>query len=329
MSERGFSFTIFFSLLGVGIGLGLVLAGLLTAPEVLRLFYQPSGLALLCGGLFAVLVMAFSLGEIQATLALIWDIFSGAADPDREGVLKECIMLATRSRESEDSEQKFYREIKPYLSHRMLREGLDLLVAAYPAEMIRETLQTRQQQEKLRYLTAEQLLQTLYRASWMLGLTGGVLGLLRTDYLKNHDVLPIFLGGIAVPVVLGLLLSVLFFFPLLRQIQVHHRDWDNYLDMCISGILLLQERHHAHYLETVLKAYLPPVPAIKPTAARPSREKKTPRRGFQQALANQQNPVEVAEAMPAPEAEIPPGHPLSVDELRRFRPIQRQRRSDE
>lgn len=319
MSQRSFSFSIFFSLLGIGGGLALVLASVFTSAEQLRLLYQPRGLAIIGGGLVAVVALSFRASDLKRSLGLLWEIMTGSAEPDCESLLKECVMLATRGRESEGSEQKFWREIRPYLSHEMLQAGVELLMAGYSPEMIRHTLQTRRHQHNTVAESTEQLLQTLTRSAWMLGLAGAVTGLLRTQWLSDRELLPLYLGGIATPAIAGLLLSVLVFAPLLRLLQRHQRSWQNYLEMAQTGVLLLQERHHGLYLETVLKAFLPPqlasapVPASPPVPGAVAVAAKSS--AFRQALAEQ-------DATP-PTEPGGDGKALSVDELRRFRPVQR------
>lgn len=321
MSERSFSFQIFFSLLGTGGGLGLVLLGLLSSPPVMQHFYQPRGLLILGGGLLAVIWMSFSPTELRQSLRLLWDVLSGASAPDCEGVLKESVMLASRSREAEGQEVKLYREIKPYLSHAMLRAGLDLLIAGYDARMVKETLQTRQRQELMQYQTAEQVLKTCLQASWMLGLAGGLVAILRTQLLQNADTLQRYLSGIALPIALGLLLSMLLFYPLLRQVQLQRSQWQNYLDMNIAAVLLLQGRHHALFLETVLRAFLPvQPPAAAPPPPRPAAAPvmaAVPAPGFQQALQQEQHPT-AADTLPADAG----AEGLSKEQLKRFRPVQ-------
>lgn len=318
MSERNFSFAIFFSLLGIGGGFGLVVAGLLTAPQVLRLLYQPSAFALFLGGMLSIFCTAFSLEKSKQAFGLLWDILSGGSDPDCEGLLKECVMLATRGRESQGQEQKLYREIKPYLVHQILRSGIDLLIAGHVPDMIQATLETRKKQEMHKYLVADQVFQTLNRSAWILGLAAGVLGLLRTNYLQNQSTLPIYLGGIAVPIILGLLLSALVFYPILRQIRLHRTEWENYLDMGIAGVLLLQARHHSLYMEVVLKAYLP-LDLPSTVVLKPVSKKPVPQ-AFQQALAQ----VEEVSIEEDP-SESEDDQPLSVDQLRRFRPVHRRK----
>lgn len=321
MSSRSFSFSIFFSLLGIGGGVALVLFGLAQVPELPRSLMHLRGLAVVFGGLMAVLCMSFSLDEATQSLSLLWDVLTGAADPDREGVLKECVMLATRGREAEGQENKFYREVKPYLSHHMLQAGVELLISGYSPEMIQNTLATRRDQENLKYQTALQLMRSLMQAAWMLGIAGAAAALPRTELLFSRPLMSIYFSSIAMPLALGLLLAVLLFLPLIRQLELHQRDWLNYLEMSSCGVMLLQARHHALYLETVLKAYLPPAPLLPPAPpvmATPVNVPPgaAPVRGagssFQEAL-RQESPAESAEE---PQA-------LSVDELRRFRPIQK------
>lgn len=321
MNQSSFSFAIFFSLIGIGAGLCGVGAGIALSPEAPQFLLQYRGLLILAGGLLALSCMSFSLSEIRQSLALIWEILTGSAEPDREGVLKECLMLATRSRESEGQEMKFYREIKPYLSHLMLQSGVDLLISGYSPEMVQTTLQTQREQQSLKYQTCLQVLQSLMHGSWMLGLMAGASALMRTQLLSSRELLPAYLSGIAVPIVAGLALSVLLFYPLIRQVQINQREWQNYLEMSITGVLLLQARHHALYLETVLKAFLPPLapqPLQTPPQAKAAAAPGKKRSSFQAAL--EQEDVETPAAKNGDEAER---GGLSVDELRRFRPVQR------
>lgn len=327
MTQRNFSFAIFFSLLGIGVGVGGVLTGLAMSPQQPEQLLQYRGLLIVFGGLLAVLCTAFSLSEVSQSVGLLWEVLTGGAEPDREGLLKECVMLATRGRESEGQETKFYREIKPYLSHQLLQAGVELLIAGYSPEMVRNTLNTRRDQENLKYQSAIQLLQSLMQAAWMLGLAGAAAALLRTQLLASPDLLRFYLGGIVVPLVTGLLLALLLFFPLLRRLQVQQREWLNYLEMAICGVLLLQARHHAHYLETVLKAYLPPAPpAPPPMPTAPGMPPAAPapaRSSFQAALQHEAEPEPYDEPDPGPS----PGQAMSVDDLRRPRTVQKPRQS--
>lgn len=318
MSARSFSFSIFFSLLGSGGGVALILFGLANEPALPLSLLHWRGLAVVLGGLLAVLCLAFSLAEVSQSLALLWEVLSGG-DPDREGVLKECVMLATRGREAEGQETKFYREVKPYLSHRMLQSGIELLIAGYSPEMIRNTLNTLREQDTLRYQTALQLLRSLMQAAWLLGIAGAAAGLPQTDLLFHRAQMTIYFSALAVPLVTGLLLAAVVFLPLIRQLELHQRDWNTYLEMSICGVTLLQARHHALYLETVLKAYLPPAPVLPPAAVQAPAQAAVPpgstpvRASFQDALRQE---------APAAAADEEEPQALSVDELRRFRPIQ-------
>lgn len=332
MQQRSFSFAIFFSLLGIGAGLAAVVAGVALSPEFPRQLLQYRGLAVWGGGLISVLCLSYSLREVTSCLSLLWEIMTGSADPDREGVLKECVMLATRGRESEGQETKFYREIRPYLSHLMLQAGVELLIAGYSPDMIRNTLNTRRDQECLRHESAQKLLQSLMQASWMLGIAGAATGLLRTQLLKTTDLLPFYLAGIAVPLIAGLLVSLLVFYPLLRQLQVHQREWVNYLEMSICGVLLLQSRHHAHYLETVLKAYLPPKAPAPPQGQMAPLQRQAPdvpaapaqpRSSFHAALQEHDNEPELRSDDGLDQELDESQQNLSVRDLRQFRPVQR------
>ena len=325
--QNNFSFGIFFSLIGIGLGLCGVIVGVALSPDAPQYFLQYRGLLIVFGGLLMVLFMAYSVSDVGQSLLLMWETLIGSHSPNREGLMKESLMLATRSRESEGQESKFFREIKPYISHHMLQGGVELLIAGYSAEMIQNTLQTRREQENLRFHTTIQILQSLMHASWLLGVAAGASALMRTQLLSKAELLPAYMSGIAVPIVTGLLVSVLLFYPLLRQIQLHQHQWANYLEMSIMAVLLLHARHHALFVETVLKAYLPTqaanaAPLKLPTL--PQHEPVKPKRGssFQAALEQE------SDLQPITATDDDTDRTLSVDELRRFRPVQRQEKSD-
>lgn len=324
--QNNFSFGIFFSLIGIGLGLCGVIIGIGLSPEAPQYLLQYRGLLIVFGGLLSVLFMAYSVSDMRQSLVLIWETLIGSHNPDREGLMKESLMLATRSRESEGQESKFFREIKPYISHSMLQAGVELLIAGYSTEMIQNTLQTRREQENLKFHTCIQILQSLMHAAWLLGLAGGASALMRTQLLSKIELLPAYMSGIAVPIVAGLLLSALLFYPLLRQMQLHQHHWSNYLEMSIMAVLLLQARHHALFVETVLKAYLPiqavNTPPVRMPAPPPAEASKVKRSSFQAALDQE------SDTRPSAPLEDEPDRTLSVDELRRFRPVQRHEKQD-
>ena len=111
MAERNFSFSIFFTLLGLGIGTALLLTGILTSPQRLQFLYQPRGLGILLGGVALALFLGVAASVRQHMTALLWDIFTDSAMPNTAGALQECVMLATRTREARGQELKLCSQI--------------------------------------------------------------------------------------------------------------------------------------------------------------------------------------------------------------------------
>ena len=112
------------------------------------------------------------------------------------------------------------------------------------------------------------------------------------------------------------------FYPLLKQVERHRQAYEHYLKMSMEAILLLQERHHPHYVESVLRAYLPLVRSPIPPRPQPVAQPQQPS-GFQAALEReQQAPAQAPQQAPQQGAmPMNDGRPLSADQLRRFRPI--------
>jgi flagellar motor component MotA len=339
MSERNFSFSIFFTLLGLGVGTGLLFTGLLTSPQRLQFLYQPRGLGILLGGLSLCFFLGISSTTRKHLSALFWDLLTGSAEPNKQGAFNECVMLATRAREASGQELKLYREIKPYLQHETLRLGLDFLMAAYPENLIKETLEHHRDKRLWIYRQSAEAAQFLGRSSVGLGVGAAAIGALRSHLMVSPSTLPFYMAGIGLPLGLGCLLYAVVFSPLQQKMRYLEADWARYENLNIMGVILLQGRHHAHYVETILKAYLPhQSPVFAPIAQQPA---STPVAPFTPAGASpvasaSQYPTTSPEgpAPPAPEAsaedfrsalayEADAGELLSRQQLSRFRPVKR------
>lgn len=347
MAERNFSFSIFFSLLGIGGGFALALIGIFAAPEALEHLYQPRGYAVMIGGLAGTAALAFPASRFQQNALLLWDILTGGLSADRQGLLKESLMLATRSRETPGQEQKFYREIKPYLAHRILQSGLDLLISGYERKMLQRSLQTRIQQHLGQHDAAIHMFRSLMHAAWLWGAIAALSGALRIYLVYNAP--GRYFAGVAAPFILGLVLSLMLFYPLLKQIERHRLEYEQYLQMSTEAIVLLQEHHHPHYVESVLRAYLPievqAAPVQRPQtmsvqqvqAAQAQRaqhyeappvqetQNSPPSGGFQAVLEREhiqpQSPGQPRQSAPRPSQARQDSRNLSADQLRRFRPV--------
>ena len=331
MAERNFSFSIFFTLLGLGIGTALLLTGVLASPQRLQFLYQPRGLGIFLGGIALALFLGIAAPVRQQMLTVLWDIFTDNATPNKVGALQECVMLATRTREAQGQELKLYREIKPYLQHETLRLGLDFLMAAYPEALIRETLERHREQRLQMYRQCGEAFQFLGKASIAAGIGAAAMGALR-GHLIAPDLLSFYLAGIGLPLGLGCIAYAVVFLPLQHKLRYLEEDWGRYEDLNMMGVLLLQGRHHAHYVETTLKAYLPyanPVPAPRPVpVAQPEQPvdlstHQTPVHSAEPAGREVPTPGASADFQAALQQEVEPSEPLNRQQLSRFRPIKR------
>lgn len=341
MTERNFSFSIFFTLLGLGVGTGLLFTGVLTSPQRLQFLYQPRGLGVLFGGLSLCFFIGLSSSTRRHLSTLFWDLLTDSAEPNKQGAFNECVMLATRTREAQGQELKLYREIKPYLQHETLRLGLDFLIAAYPEDLIKETLAHHREKRLLIYRQCAEAAQFLGRASLGLGVGAAAMGALRAHLMLSPDTLSFYMAGIGLPLGLGCILYAVVFLPLQQKMRYLEADWARYENLNMMGILLLQGRHHSHYVETILRAYLPheaqskrPVrptsvpaaqasPAAVPPISSPANESSYAQDALEvngQTLASDLSSGDFRSAL-ASETET--GEALNRQQLSRFRPVKR------
>ncbi len=249
-------------------------------------------------------------------------------------------MLATRTREAQGQELKLYREIKPYLQHETLRLGLDFLMAAYPQDLIKETLEHHRDKRLWIYRQCAEATQFLGRASVGLGVGAAAIGALRSHLMLSPSTLPFYMAGIGLPLGLGCLLYAVVFLPLQQKMRYLEADWARYENLNIMGVMLLQGRHHAHYVETILKAYLPhqspvfapgrpasatpmaaPLNPVATSPADPQASHASPVSSDMTLPPTSETPSEDFRSALAYESEA--GELLSRQQLSRFRPVKR------
>ena len=337
MAERNFSFSIFFTLLGLGAGTGLLLTGVLTSPQRLQFLYQPRGLGVLFGGLSLCFFLGISATTRRHLSTLFWDLLTDSAEPNKQGAFNECVMLATRTREAQGQELKLYREIKPYLQHETLRLGLDFLMAAYPEDLIKETLAHHREKRLLVYRQCAEAAQFLGRSSLGLGVGAAAVGALRSHLMLSPSTLPFYMAGIGLPLGLACLLYAVVFLPLQQKMRYLETDWARYENLNMMGILLLQGRHHAHYVETILKAYLPhetqivtparpmaaPVPPVNASPMAPADEPLYAQDTLEMNGQTLSSDLAMGDFRSALAYEADTGESLNRQQLSRFRPVKR------
>lgn len=315
------------TLLGIFVGMGLLIWALFSDERLIGLLFQPQGLALILGGTLTACLIGFSWQELSSSLTSFLICFSGFDEPDLQDVYDTTVYLARQIREAESPEaaQRLLEDVRPRLPHPLLKEGLGLVVGGYTAPMIRETLETTLAQTSLQKSRQIRLWKFMGQMAPAFGLGGALLVLLQAQGLHDPNKIFPVLSAALVSLLYGVLFSGLAFFPIAEKLDAGRTEQIHYLQMCLESVILLQQRHHALYVESVLKPFLgEKQEQPKPIKAPPQPARKSS--SFKQALAEESEAEEDMDESPT-SPPLAPGQTLSANQLRQFRPVQKRRDS--
>ncbi|MGE3727197.1 MAG: motility protein A [Candidatus Sericytochromatia bacterium] len=317
------------TLLGIFAGMGLLIWALFSDERLLGLLFQPQGLALIIGGTLTACLVGFSWQELSSSFTHFLICFSGFDEPDLQDVYDTTVYLARQIREAESPEagQRLLEDVRLRLPHPLLKEGLGLVVGGYTAAMIRETLETTLAQTSLQKSRQIRLWKFMGQMAPAFGLAGALLVILQAQgLLESSKIFPV-LAAALVCLLYGVLFSGLIFFPIAEKLDAGRTEQIHYLQMCLESVILLQQRHHALYVESVLKPFLGEVEMPKPVKVTPPpiRKNSSFSNSMQQALAEESDLEQDEQDESQSGPPLPPGQTLSANQLRQFRPVQRRR----
>jgi chemotaxis protein MotA len=320
------------TLLGILTGLSLLVWALFSDERLIALLFQPQGLALILGGTLTASLIGFSWQELSGSFSAFLIAFSGIEQPDLQDVYDTSVYLARQIREADSPEaaQHLLEDARPRLPHPLLREGLGLVVGGYTTAMIRETLETTLAQTSLQKGRQIRLWRFMGQTAPAFGLAGALLMLLQTQGLQDPKKMLAGLTSALVCLLYGALLSGLLFFPIAEKLDAWRSEQIHYLQMCLESVILLQQRHHSLYVESVLKPFLGErLESPKPIYQRPVPTQRK-NSSFKQALASnaqaEDQDIEPDDFNETTEnINTVPGSNLSAQQLRQFRPVQRRK----
>lgn len=317
------------TLLAMLTGMGLLIWALFSDERLLNVLFQPQGLALLLGGTLSAAMLGFSWQELISSLSSFLIAFSGTQEPELQDVFDTTVYLARQMREAESAEaaQRLLESVRPRLSHPLLSEGLGLIGGGYTTAMIRETLETTLAQTSIQKGRQIRLWKFMGQMAPAFGLGSALLVLLQlTQHPQEQAALLTGIGAALACLLYGVLFSGLIFLPIAEQLDAWRARQLHYLQMCLESVILLQQRHHPLYVESILKPFLSTPPPSAPLPATSKTLTATPRRNifFKQALAQEmtQASPETSPSKPEESAQT-----LSIQQLRQFRPIQKRQDS--
>jgi len=219
------------------------------------MFFNLSGIAIVLGGTFGAALISFRLER----LVTVYKVLSGSY---RRPLKKESEIIEVMV------DLSVKRKLKGLLSLEedeeeatmlLLRRALGYLVDGYPAEQIRDLLNTEINFFKLRRDDSERVLRTLAEICPSFGVVGSVVGLIAM--LSGIDDTSVILKTIPVALtstLYGVVLSNFLFLPFAANIQERTNHELLLGKIIIEGVVAISSELHPRTLEYKLKSFLTP-----------------------------------------------------------------------
>jgi len=242
------------NLLGLVFFIGLFLVGFFIHGNV-SLYFNISGLLIVCGGTFAASLISFRVEQLQNVRRVLWSAYSRPILKETE-VIHILIDLSIRSRmDGILSLQKQESET----SILFLRRALGCLVDGYKIDQLRDILNTEMYFFRLRREDSERVLRAIADYFPAFGIIGSVVGLITM------------LGGIgdtaiilrAIPIALtstlyGLILSNFFFLPFAACVKERTNQELLLQKIILEGVIAINSELNPIILKTKLESFLTP-----------------------------------------------------------------------
>jgi len=240
--------------LGLVFFIGLFLVGFFIHGNV-SLYFNISGLLIVCGGTFAASLISFRVEQLQNVRRVLWSAYSRPMLKETE-VIHILIDLSIRSRlDGILSLQKQESET----SILFLRRALGCLVDGYKIDQLRDILNTEMYFFRLRREDSERVLRAIADYFPAFGIIGSVVGLITM------------LGGIgdtaiilrAIPIALtstlyGLILSNFFFLPFAACVKERTNQELLLQKIILEGVIAINSELNPIILKTKLESFLTP-----------------------------------------------------------------------
>jgi chemotaxis protein MotA len=248
--------------LGIVLGIGLLSWAIINGSKATKFFYNPGGLAIVLGGTIAATLISFPLTEVLGVFKSFRIVFfSTKQDADFASfTITDAIETSLHSFKQEFGFKEIIEDCASQVYDPFLRDGLSLVAASYPPEMVKETLEISITNKNLRDLGQVRLLKNMGNFSPTFGIIGTVIGLIQMMAVVKTDISNVGegLATAFVATFYGALLANLFFHPMAEKLDSRRRKNNINLNLILTGTLLIQAKHHPLYIEATLNSFMPP-----------------------------------------------------------------------
>ncbi len=249
----------FSSIFGVFAALVVMVLSIVSSSDSAKVFLDPHGILIVCGGTAAAGLMCFPLRSYIRVGGVFINKFLGAYATRHDIVITEIVDLARGIRENPEYLKQKAKSLKtPFLA-----DAVQLItLGGIPEEALDEILMKRAATHTKRYEYDVGVFKTLAKFPPAFGLLGTTLGMIALlQQLGGADAQKKLGPAMAIGLVAtfyGLVLSNLIFIPISENLAHINRDDETLRTIVIDGLRLVRRREHPKVVEEHLKSYLLP-----------------------------------------------------------------------
>ena len=252
------------SLLGIGLGLGAIIASVLLEGGYLASMLNLSAFVIIFGGTLGATTITVSLAEIKRLPQLIKKAFQLNQLQRPQHVIEAIVALSQKARREgilslQDEVEKTIRD--PFLTN-----GLQLVIDGADETIVREVLRTEIERMRQRHRTGSHIFNTMGGYAPTMGIIGTVLGLVHVMQGLGGSMEE--LGkGVAlafIATLYGILSANLILLPIAGNLKAKSEEEIFLREVMLEGVLGIQAGQNPFILDQRLRAYCQHLPEPVP-----------------------------------------------------------------
>lgn len=242
--------------IGIVVGFGLTLWGMSAGGANLKIFFDPSSIAITVGGSFAALLIAYPISAMKKVTKIVIQSFKESTMSSTE-IINSFTNLSKKARREgllslEDEMAQ--------LTNEFLKKGLQMVVDGLEPETIKEIMELEIGEMERRHTDGANMLKAWAAYAPAFGMLGTLIGLIQMlANLSDSSALASGMGKALITTFYGALLANLILVPMSQNLNYKSSIEVNNREMMLEGVLAIQSGVNPRIVEEKLTSYLSPL----------------------------------------------------------------------
>ncbi len=239
--------------LGLGVALGAIVAGVTAAGISISYFFQPAGALIVIGGTLGVMLVTTPKDSLVHSFHRVRELIS-TDDVSREALIEEIIGYARVARRGS---LMSLETLVPKAAHPFLGQALQLALDVSNRAELQAVLETELRMRERQGETDAKTLEVAGGFAPTIGIIGTVVGLIEVlRHFANLQSVGFGIGTAFVSTIYGLAMANLLLLPAAHRIRARVAENFEIQELIIDGVLALADNVHPALIRMRLSAYM-------------------------------------------------------------------------